>query len=255
MRVVGNRPHVVDVPPHAEWVVAWREYGALDLLDGGDADHAHALDGCGHVLGPFVVDGAEAIAFIGNSLLSPMSQTGSLGIHPAFWDLFPDFGDDAVREAIASCREYAVSAQELGRNGGDPVQRASVEYTKLFVGPPKPAAAPWETFFRPGGDGAAVGFGQATFEMQELLRNAGLEVSNDNNQYDDHMGIELLLLSVLLERAAAGECEFEDAAEFASSYPAAWIGPFSEKVNEAAPKGYYSRLLALASVLLGTLAR
>ena len=148
-----------------------------------------------------LIDCSEAFAFIGNSLLSPMNQTDSMGVDPAFWDAFPDFGEDAVREAIASCREYAASAQELARGGGDPVQRASVEYTKLFVGPPKPAAAPWETFYRSGGDGAAVGFGQATFEMRELLRNAGLEVSNDNNQYADHRGIELLLVSVLLERA------------------------------------------------------
>ena len=202
-----------------------------------------------------LIDCSEAFAFIGNSLLSPMNQTDSMGADPAFWDAFPDFGDDTVREAIASCREYAVSAQELAREGGDPVQRVSVEFTKLFVGPPKPAAAPWETFYRSGGDGAAVGFGQATFEMRELLRGAGLEVSNDNNQYADHMGIELLLLSVLLERAATGENALEEAADFANSHPAAWIGPFSEKVNEAAPGGYFGRLLAFASGLLGTLAR
>ena len=34
-----------------------------------------------------------------------------------------------------------------------------------------------------GGVDAAAGFGQATFEMQELLRGAGLEVSSGNNQY------------------------------------------------------------------------
>lgn len=200
-----------------------------------------------------LIECSEAIAFIGNSLLSPMSQTGSMGVYPAFWDAFPDFGEDAVREAIASCREYAASAQELARGGGDPVQRASVEYTKLFVGPPKPAAAPWETFYRLGGDGAAVGFGQATFEMRELLRNAGLEVSNDNNQYADHMGIELLLLSVLLERAAACECELEEAAEFASSHLSAWIGLFSDKVSEAAPTGYFVRLVMLADCLIDLL--
>ncbi|MBR0404634.1 MAG: molecular chaperone TorD family protein [Eggerthellaceae bacterium] len=202
-----------------------------------------------------LIDCSEALAFIGNSLLSPMRQTGAMGVDPAFWDAFPDFGDDAVREAIASCREYAVSAQELERGGGDPVQRASVEYTKLFIGPPRPAAAPWETFYRSGGDEVTVGFGQATFEMQELLRNAGLEVSNENNQYADHMGIELLLLSVLLERAASGETAFEEATNFANVHPASWIGLFSDKVSKAAPKGYFAPLLALASSLLGTLSR
>lgn len=200
-----------------------------------------------------LIDCSEALAFIGNSLLSPMRQTGAMGVDPAFWDAFPDFGDDAVREAIASCREYAVSAQELERGGGDPVQRASVEYTKLFIGPPRPAAAPWETFYRSGGDEVTVGFGQATFEMQELLRNAGLEVSNENNQYADHMGIELLLLSVLLDRAASGEGALEEAAGFASSHPAVWIGSFSDKVSEAAPTGYFVRLVMLADCLIDLL--
>lgn len=202
-----------------------------------------------------LVDCSEVFAFIGNSLLSPMNQTGAMGIDPAFWDAFPGFGDDAVREAIASCREYAISAQQFECEGGDPVQRASIEYTKLFVGPPRPAAAPWETFYRSGGDGTTVGFGQATFEMQKLLRDAGLEISNKNNQYADHMGIELLLLSVLLERAASGDAAFEGAVDFANAHPATWIGLFTDKVLVAAPKGYFARLLILATSLLGMLAR
>ena len=196
------------------------------------------------------VDFSEALAFVGNSLLSPMNQTDTLGLVPAFWDVFPDFGESSVREAIESCREYAVDAQEFAREGNDSVQRASVEFTKLFVGPPRPAAAPWEAHYRSGGNDAAVGFGQATFEMRELLRDAGLEVSNDNNQYADHMGIELLLLSVLVGRAAEDEGSLEEAAEFARNHPASWIGPLRERIDEAAPEGYFSRLVALTEALL-----
>lgn len=146
---------------------------------------------------------SEAFAFIGNSLLKPMSQTEEVGLEPAFWAQFPDFGDERVTAALAALGDFAVRAQERQDAGENMVERVSVEYTKLFIGPPRPAAAPWETFYR--GDGhaeAAVGFGQATFEMRELLRQNGLAVSNENNQYADHMGIELLLLSVLARRAA-----------------------------------------------------
>lgn len=201
-----------------------------------------------------LVDCSEALAFIGNSLLSPMSQTDPIGIEPEFWDVFPVFGSDAMRGAVALCRGYAFSAQESARSGGDPVQTASVEFTKLFVGPPRPSAAPWETFYLTGGGDAAVGFGQATFEMRELLRGAGLEVSNDDNQYADHMGIELLLLSELIGRAAEGEGSPEEAAEFARSHPASWIGPFREKIDEVAPKGYFSRIASLAEALLHLIA-
>ena len=204
---------------------------------------------------------AEALAFVGNSMLAPMNQTGTVGLEPEFWTEFPDFGDEPIARALAACQEYAREAQEFAQSGGDAVQRASVEYTKLFVGPPRPAAAPWETMHR--GEGVTVGFGQATFDMQRLLREAGLEVSNENNQYADHIGIELLYASVLCTRAAeaagAGDTdaqsEFEERlAAFVHEHPLGWIDRLSTAVGESEPNGYIARLLALAKALLAMLA-
>ena len=150
-----------------------------------------------------LVDYSEAFAFIGNSLLKPMNQTDAIGLDPAFWAQFPDFESEAVADAVRVCADYAMRAQRIG-NRKDAVTHESVEFTKLFVGPPRPAAAPWETFYRvPEGVEVSVGFGQATFEMRDLLREAGLELSNENRQYEDHIGIELLYLSTLCSRAAA----------------------------------------------------
>lgn len=199
-------------------------------------------------------DYAEALAFAGNSLLSPMSQTGDIALDPAFWDAFPDFGDFATAEAIAGCRAYAADAQRLMAEGGDAVQRASVEYTKLFIGPPRPAAAPWETMYR--AEGNTVGFGEATFEMQRLLREEGLKVSNENNQYADHIGIELLYASVMAGRLANAEGEGEGPAlraqlgSFAASHPLAWIGKLADACEQAASGGLIPRIVRLAKVLL-----
>ena len=123
---------------------------------------------------------SEAYAFIGNSLLKPMTMTSTVGLDPAFWASFPTFDDAAVAEVVAACARYAEEAARRAEAGEDEPQRVAVEYTKLFVGPPSPAAAPWETMYR--GQDVTVGFGQATFEMRELLRAAGLEVRNENNQ-------------------------------------------------------------------------
>ena len=38
--------------------------------------------------------------------------------------------------------------------------------------------------------------------MRERLRALGLELCNENNQYEDHVGIELLYLSELCRRAS-----------------------------------------------------
>ncbi|MBQ9042828.1 MAG: molecular chaperone TorD family protein [Eggerthellaceae bacterium] len=206
-------------------------------------------------------DAAEAFAFLGNSLLAPMNQTGTVGIEPSFWDAFPTYGDVCVAEAVDTCRTYAQAAQESAQASGDPVQDASVEYTHLFVGPPHPAAAPWETMYRPESEGATVGFGQATYEMRSLLRDAGLEVSNQNNQYADHIGIELLYASVLCDRArevVSDDAEWSAAVSslvsYLRSHPLVWVGKLRAAVDKEAKDGYISNLLKLAEALANVIA-
>ena len=197
---------------------------------------------------------AEACAFLGNSLLKPMSQTSPIGIDPAFWDAFPDFGCAEVRAAASGCRAFAESLSGMGPD--QIVQQISVEYTRLFIGPPSPAAPPWETMYR--FDGVTVGFGEATFEMRRLLREAGLQLSNENNQYEDHMGIELLYLSVISGRVSEA-IESEGSAGsligelglFVKERPLSWIQMLSERVEEVFPEGYYLRLLRLVEAIVG----
>lgn len=144
---------------------------------------------------------ADVFAFLGNSLLKPMSQTQDIGLDPEFWLAFPKFDSDRVAEYIGRCVEFADGAHVATSMGKDMVEEVSVEYTKLFIGPPAPAAPPWETMNRE--EGVSVGFGQPTIDMQIILRDMGLEVNNANNQYADHIGLELLTLSEMCRRAAA----------------------------------------------------
>jgi len=196
---------------------------------------------------------AEACAFLGNSLLKPMSQTSSIGIDPAFWDAFPDFGCAEVRAAASGCRAFAESLS--GMDPDQAVQQISVEYTRLFVGPPYPVAPPWETMYRSAD--VTVGFGEATFEMRRLLREAGFQLSNENNQYEDHMGIELLYLSVISGRVAetiesGGDVDLPigELVLFAKERPLSWVRVFCERVEEAFPEGYFSGLLRLVEAVL-----
>ena len=205
---------------------------------------------------------SQAYAFLGNSLLSPMTQTSDAGIDSAFWKAFPDFGDERVE---AACEDAAACVQALsGRGeqaGRDPVELASTEFTRLFIGPPSPAAAPWESFYRSESENP-VGFGAATFEMRDLLRAAGLEVGNENNQYEDHIGLELLFLSELCRRRAedaAGRmhddlCSDAAVRSFVRDHPLGWIGALRESANEAAPGGYVASVLGVSEALLAHLA-
>ena len=203
---------------------------------------------------------AQALAFAGNSLLSPMSQTGPAGLDATFWEDFPC--SDAEKVACATERCAAIAERLLRASGGreGAVEAASVEFTRLFIGPPRPAAAPWETLYR--GDGARVGFGEPTFKMRRLLRESGLQLRNENNQYADHIGIELLYASVLCERIAdtltrSEEPDPLEARElmerlgaFLEDHPRAWIGKLEAAVFEAAPEGYVAGLVGLSAALL-----
>ncbi|WP_165054454.1 MULTISPECIES: molecular chaperone [unclassified Adlercreutzia] len=188
---------------------------------------------------------AEAYAFIGNSLLDTMRHTGTAPLEPTFWDRFSEIDDAGVHSALEGCAAWSSLMQDCP----DPVTSASAEYTRLFVGAPKPLAPPWETFYR--ADGTTVGFGRATLDMQQRLRDAGLKVSNENNQYADHIGIELLYLGVLCERASKGDAASASAAaSFTSEHLLPWLVKLQAKVEAEFPGGYIACLLTLAKALV-----
>ena len=196
-------------------------------------------------------------AFLGNSLLSPMSRTESVGLDPAFWRELGGLLDGALADSAESLASWAERASADAARS-EAVQRVSVEFTKLFVGPPKPAAAPWESANGP--VDSHVGFGEATFAMRERLRALGLELCNENNQYEDHVGIELLYLSELCRRASeeppgvaacdAAAPDAEEIASFIREHPLAWVPRLREKVAASQPEGYFIRLLDVVLALL-----
>lgn len=200
---------------------------------------------------------SQLYAFLGNSLLSPMSRTESVGLDPAFWRDLGGLLDGALADPAKALASWAERAS-ADSSRSEAVQRVSVEFTKLFVGPPKPAAAPWESANGP--VESHVGFGEATFAMRERLRALGLELCNENNQYEDHVGIELLYLSELCRRASEGPsgaaaCDAavpdgEEISSFVREHPLVWVARLREKVAASQPEGYFVRLLDFALALL-----
>lgn len=193
---------------------------------------------------------AALYAFLGNSLLAPLRHDAAIGLDPAFWDAWACDGANArVRTGIATLQEHAARCAGMPREQA--IQQVNVEYARLFVGPPKPAAPPWETLNR--NPEATCGFGEATFAMRELLRQTGLQLCNENRQYEDHLGIELLYLSERCRAFAAREPSFEEETavrEFVRERPLAWIPAFHERIRQAAPHGYFDGLVELTWGLL-----
>lgn len=184
---------------------------------------------------------ADVFALCGNLLLTPMNQTDGKATDPIFWEhvskgLRPECKDAAIGMA-RWCR------QADSENYESLAQMVGVEYAKLFIGPPKPLAPPWETMYV--NEDAQCGFGEPTFAMRELLREYGFEMSGASNQYEDHLGIELLFLSALCQRATQDEAYENAAITFAKQHPSQWITAFSERCEQAAHQGYYHGLCDL----------
>ncbi|NPD31878.1 molecular chaperone TorD family protein [Eggerthellaceae bacterium zg-997] len=188
---------------------------------------------------------AERFAFAGTLLLVPPNQLEDPGLQHPFWDVLAADADQAV--AAAASRSRQLARDDAARD----VSAIAQEYVRLFMGPPRPAVAPWETMHR-GGGAEGVGFGAPTYRMRDELRAAGLSFEG-SGQYEDHLGIELLFLSVLCERAAEGGDATEPAA-FARRHPGAWVGAFAQKVAQAAPEGLYAQVTLMAARFLEQLA-
>lgn len=91
--------------------------------------------------------------------------------------------------------------------------------------------------------------------MRRLLREVGLELHNENRQYEDHIGIELLYLSTrctAMGEATATEAEAEAKAvlSFIESHPGSWIDSLRKRAEETYPDGYIAALLDVAGSLL-----
>ncbi len=188
---------------------------------------------------------SERLAFLGNSLLDPLRREASPGLHEPFWDAFAtgfvEIGcaNERLVEGVERARRFA---RRRAVSDDDAVERVRVEHARLFVGPPKPAAPPWETCYLLPGRIGEVGFGAPAFDMRRILREAGLAVRGPSNQYADHMGLELLYAATVCARFAHASPTAAEAAElarFVGEHPASWASGFRAAIEEAAPDGYY----------------
>ena len=186
---------------------------------------------------------AEVYSVLGNALLTVPTDPGLPYLAPAFWVSFPAaLTNENILKGLNKVTRY------LGAEASscdESTERTALEYTRLFIGPPEPVAAPWESLNR-GGEGS-IGYGKPAFAMAKLLAEKGLEISNDNNQYPDHLGIELLLLTYLCEKQVsnAGEVTDAEVLAFIEEHPLGWVAVLREKVEKAYPEGFYAGLLLL----------
>ena len=148
--------------------------------------------------------------------------------------------------------ELAAGARRLGEAfAAQDLQALLVDYTRLFLGPPSPLAAPYGSLWL-SGEGTVMQ--ESTVALEGLYSEAGFEIDEAVGELPDHVAVELEFLYLLTfkrnearrageEVAIAGWDQLHDL--FLRGHLGAWIAPFTQAVSANAQTAFYRELADL----------
>ena len=148
--------------------------------------------------------------------------------------------------------ELAAGARRLGEAfGAQELQALLVDYTRLFLGPPSPLAAPYGSMWLSGENTVMQ---ESTVALEGLYSEAGFEIDEELGDMPDHVAVELEFLYLLTfkqnearrageEVAIAGWDQLHDL--FLRGHLGAWIAPFAQAVKANAGTAFYRELADL----------
>ena len=159
---------------------------------------------------------------------------------------------DSMRVAAARLSpDLAEHARKLGAAfASEDMQTLLVDYTRLFLGPIKALAQPYES--------AWLGVPEQTEDnpppaVVDLYREGGFDIDDDFMELPDHVAVELEFLYLLTfnKNQATRNGEQDEAAtterlrqRLLSEHLGVWIAPFSAAVAANAQTAFYRELAA-----------
>lgn len=157
-------------------------------------------------------------------------------------------GPDAIDQAVLFAGDDSDLAgiqnrlRSWAREDAD-LTSLKAEYTRLFEGPGKLPAPPWESVYRSEGD---LLFQESTLDVRRSYREAGFKASGYPSEADDHVATELSFMAALIQDAVeameASDVERARAfliaqSTFLTDHLTQWLTPFADRLNERAFKG------------------
>ncbi|MCC7360712.1 MAG: molecular chaperone TorD family protein [Anaerolineales bacterium] len=209
---------------------------------------------------PAVLAGhALALNLIGKLLYAPPEPEAlrALAAEGVFAELPFDSDRPAVTDGLACLQRWADSHLAGDAAAGFAAVRA--DFTRLFEGPGRVLAAPWESVQR---NGDHLLFQTETLQVRTWYRRFGLQLTRLHQEPDDHVGLELAFVSHLAQLAlaahAAGDAArwaelIEAQAVFLRTHPQRWVPAWSALVITEARTDYYRGLAHLAGGVLAEL--
>lgn len=148
-------------------------------------------------------------------------------------------GNSLVQEGVTELyREWNARREERDYPGD-----LWADYNRLFVGPGKLLAPPWESVYR---SKERLVFGESTLQVRSFYQRYGVEVKNRNKEPDDHVGLEMEFMAYLcqeaLEKIRAGADAFpyiQASQQFLEEHLGQWVPEFCGDVEEGAKTGFF----------------
>ncbi|NKE68563.1 molecular chaperone TorD family protein [Ramlibacter sp. RBP-2] len=169
------------------------------------------------------------------------------------------FAEEKVFDSMAAAArrldpQLEAGARRLGEAfAAQDLQELLVDYTRLFLGPPSPLAAPYGSVWLTGENAVMQ---ESTVALQGLYGEAGFELDEDLAEMPDHVAVELEFLYLLTfkqnEAWRAGDEVAIGAWNqlhglFLRDHLGAWIGRFAAAVRDRAQTSFYRELADLTA--------
>jgi len=180
----------------------------------------------------------------------------------ALADLIDEAASPLLAQALGVLRDYAAALQESGRTNDELRLDLEVDYNRLFVGPGKLLAPPYESFYASeamGGEGGRLRT-QEEFAVKVAYAANGYAMPEQFVDLPDHAAIELDFLALMARDEAnawdAGDVERalylqREADAFAAQHPATWFATCADRVDAGARTPLYPAIMRIACVMLG----
>jgi DMSO reductase family type II enzyme chaperone len=119
-----------------------------------------------------------------------------------------------------------------------------IEYNRLFVGPGRPQAPPYESVYR---DPRGLVMGPTARDVERRYAEAGLALALDHHDLPDHVATELGFMAYLAMQEAEARGEealawLDTQRAFLQDHLAAWLPRFCQRVQEASQHPFYAAL-------------
>ncbi|MCL2808360.1 MAG: molecular chaperone TorD family protein [Coriobacteriia bacterium] len=163
-----------------------------------------------------------------------------------------------MSEGLDLLNEWSKQAAAAGLEAT--VSDLASEWARLLVGIGTPVAPPWASFYL---ERDSLLFSKSTLEVREWYARYGLELERKHREPDDHLGLMLQFLSMLVSR----ECDAlkaEDTASatelmreqetFLNEFISPWISLWQQRVASDERSTFYRGLSLLIGGMLSLLA-